>query len=191
MLDNISKSMAIKIQHQSTEIKNSENHHSRATRPPVLCNTARVVQHVQKNGQLILSVQGLWHGHPCCATRPVLCNQKHNSHQLRRATRPPVLCNTARVAERVTGFSWTCSSSEQQSKRGKTSAKTRNSAPNALSLYNSQQHHNIQIINNRYSDLNRWLTVLLGNSTDTEIIPTTSKVNSRSWYIFPNSSFGI
>ena len=104
MLDNISKSMAIKIQHQNTETKNSENHHSRATRVPVLCNTARVVQHVQKNAHFIFISTG-------DLTRvPVLCNTARvvqpgaHPFQLRGATRAPVLCNTARVAERAQDF---------------------------------------------------------------------------------------
>ena len=103
-------------------------------------------------------------------------SENHHS----RATRVPVLCNTARVAERVQDFPEPAAAQKQQSKRGKTSAKTRISVPNASSLYNSQQHHNIQVTNNYYNNLNRGLTVLLGNSTDTEVIPTTSKVNSRS-----------
>ena len=94
----------IPVHHNKHRKQSSENQHSRATRAPVLCNTARVVQNVQKNAQLIFISTG-------ALTRvPVLCNTARvvqpgaHPFQLRGATRAPVLCNTARVAERAQDF---------------------------------------------------------------------------------------
>ena len=58
MLDNIIQKHDNKIHNNTQKNKIQENQHRRATRVPVLCNTARVAERVQKTHIFSFSLQG-------------------------------------------------------------------------------------------------------------------------------------